>query len=76
MKKIYNTLVMMAIVAMTTTFISCDEDIAIANSLEGTWSGTMYVYTSYGGRNYYATSTDIEFIGDPLRLITGHIESR
>ena len=71
MKKIYNTLVMMAIVAMTATFTSCDEDIAIANSLEGTWSGTMYVYTSYNGHDYYATSTDIEFIGDPLRWTRG-----
>ena len=55
MKKIYNTLVMMAIVAMTATFTSCDEDIDIANSLEGTWTGTMYVYTSYNGHDYYAT---------------------
>ena len=42
-----------------------------ANSLEGTWSGMMYVSTSFGGHNYYAISTDIEFIGDPLSRTKG-----
>jgi len=71
MKKIYTLLMMAMIAAATCTMTSCDEDIDIANSLEGTWSGTMFVYTSYRGNNYYATSTDITFEGDPFRWTRG-----
>jgi hypothetical protein len=71
MKKIY-TLLMMAMAAMaTSTLTSCDEDVRIASTLEGTWAGTMYVYTSYQGTNYYATSTEITFDIDPFRFTSG-----
>lgn len=64
-------LVMMAMIATTATMTSCDKDIEIANSLEGTWAGTMYVYTGYHGHDYYATSTEITFEGDPFRWTRG-----
>lgn len=40
----------MALMAMT--FTSCDEDAEIAYTLEGTWSGNMYVSMEYDGRVY------------------------
>ena len=71
MKKIYNLLMMAMMAAATCTMTSCDEDIDIANSLEGTWTGTMFVYTDYRGTSYYATSTEITFEGDPFRWTRG-----
>ena len=71
MKKLY-TLLLMAIIATTTgTMTSCDEDTRIAATLEGTWAGTMYVYTNYHDTRYYATSTEITFNIDPFRFTKG-----
>lgn len=71
MKKIYSmrTMAMMAITAMTMS--SCDEDIAIATTLEGTWRGDMYVSSYWNGRDYYATATEITFNGDPFSWTRG-----
>ena len=71
MKKLYTLLMMAMMAAATCTMTSCDEDIDIANSLEGTWSGTMFVYTDYRDSRYYATSTEITFEGDPFRWTRG-----
>ncbi|MBR6275482.1 MAG: hepatitis A virus cellular receptor 1 [Prevotella sp.] len=71
MKKIH-TLMMTALMAvMTISLTACDEDVLIAETLEGTWAGTMYVYTSYHDTRYYATSTEITFEGDPFRWTRG-----
>lgn len=72
MKKLY-TMLMMAMMALTaTTMTSCDEDSMIAYTLEGTWQGNMYVSSYYGGRNYYATQTEITFDRDPFRWSSGY----
>lgn len=71
MKKIYTLLMMAMMATATCTLTSCDEDIDIANSLEGTWSGTMFVYTDYRDSRYYATSTEITFEGAPFRWTRG-----
>jgi hypothetical protein len=42
-----------------------------SGSLEGTWSGNMYVSSYYGGRDYYATHTEITFLQDPLHFTKG-----
>ena len=68
MKKLY-TLMMMAMMAFT--FTAC-EDEYIADTLEGTWSGNMYVSSYYGGHDYYATRTEITFNLDPFRFTRGH----
>ena len=47
------------------------ENPSIAISLEGTWSGTMNVYTNYNDHDYHVISTDIEFIGDPIHATKG-----
>lgn len=70
--KILKTYLMTALMALTATtmFTSC-EDERIADTLEGTWSGNMYVSTYYGGRDYYATHTEITFLLDPFRFTKG-----
>lgn len=71
MKKFYN-LLMIAMMAVTTgSLTSCDEDVLIADTLEGTWEGNMYVSSYYNGRDYYATRTEITFLIDPFRFTRG-----
>jgi hypothetical protein len=67
MKKLY-TLMMMAV--MLLTFTSCEDEM-IADTLEGTWSGNMYVSSYYQGHDYYATKTEITFNIDPFRFTRG-----
>ena len=55
MKKFTSILTMAFIALMAMTFTSCDEDAEIAYTLEGTWSGNMYVSMEYDGRVYDAT---------------------
>ena len=68
MKKIYS-LMMMAMMALT--FTSCEDEM-IADTLEGPWSGNMYVSSYYNGRDYYATRTEITFSLDPFRFTRGY----
>jgi len=67
MKKLY-TMMMMAMMALT--FTACEDEM-IADTLEGTWSGNMYVSSYYDGRDYYATRTEITFTLDPFRFTKG-----
>lgn len=67
MKKLYVPF-LTAILAVL--FASC-EDERIASSLEGTWSGNMYVSSYYDGRDYYATHSEITFSIDPFRYTRG-----
>ena len=67
MKKLY-TLMMMAVMALA--FTSCEDEM-IADTLEGTWSGNMYVSSYYNGHDYYATRTEITFSIDPFRFTRG-----
>ena len=67
MKKFY-TMMMMAMMALT--FTACEDEM-IADTLEGTWSGNMYVSSYYDGRDYYATHTEITFSIDPFYYTKG-----
>lgn len=67
MKKIYTMLMM---VMMAVAFTSC-EDAEVARTLEGTWRGNMYISTSYGGRTYNATETEVTFLRDPYAYSSG-----
>lgn len=71
MKKKIGMLYTLAVLLMSAVLTSCDEDVQIALSLEGTWQGKMYVYTYYDGRDYYATSTEVTFEGDPFHWSKG-----
>jgi len=67
MKKLYT---MMLIATMALTFTACEDEI-IADTLEGTWSGNMYVSSYYDGHDYYATHTEITFDIGPFRFTKG-----
>ena len=68
MKKILYSVLALAIAAMT--FTACEDEF-IADRLEGTWSGNMYVSSYYDGHDYYATHTEITFDLDPFRFTKG-----
>ena len=67
MKKIY-TMLMMAMMALA--FTSCEDEM-IADTLEGTWSGNMYISSNWDGRTYDITRTEITFEIDPFRFTKG-----
>ena len=58
MKKMFTMLMMAMMALMALTFTSC-EDEYIANTLEGTWKGNMYISSNWNGRTYDATYSDI-----------------
>ena len=61
-----------ALAMMTTLFTltSCDDQ-RIANTLEGTWSGNMYISSRYDGRVYDATYSEVTFLKDPYAYSSG-----
>lgn len=67
MKKIF-TMLMMAMMALA--FTSCEDEM-IADTLEGSWKGNMYISSYWNGRIYDATYTEITFLMDPLSLRSG-----
>ena len=67
MKKIY-TMLMMAMMALA--FTSCEDEM-IADTLEGTWSGNMYISSTWDGRTYDVTRSEITFEIDPFRFTKG-----
>ena len=71
MKKFYHLLLLAFMAITAATFTSCDEDTQIALTLEGVWQGNMYVSSSWNGRDYYATSTEITFEGDDYHWSRG-----
>lgn len=71
MKKFTSILAMAFMVLVAMTFTSCDEDAEIAYTLEGTWSGNMYVSMEYDGRVYDATYSELCFSRDPYRYSSG-----
>ena len=70
MKKLY-TLMMMAMMGMMTMSLTSCEDEYIADTLEGTWEGNMYISSEWDGRVYDATRTEITFSIDPFRFTRG-----
>lgn len=72
MKKwIYNIAwVMMAFVSLTLT--SCDDDVEIARTLEGTWEGDMYTSIKFSdGRIYDISYSQICFLSNPYTYTSG-----
>ena len=70
MKKLY-TLMMMAMMGLMTMSLTSCEDEFIADTLEGTWEGNMYISSEWDGRVYDATRTEITFSIDPFRFTRG-----
>lgn len=69
MKKILSLISAMFIALSTLT--SCDEDVMISYNLEGSWSGNLYQVSTFNGKTYSASSSEIRFNGDPYRSTSG-----
>lgn len=61
MKKIISIMAILLMAMMPFALTSCDEDDEIADTLEGTWKGKMYVYHTYDGNDYEAVWSEISF---------------
>ncbi|MBQ6204917.1 MAG: hypothetical protein IJK46_12600 [Prevotella sp.] len=72
MKRLHTLLTMVAIAALSFTFTSCDEDEAIAYTLDGTWEGNIYVSHRWDGRYYDASHSYIYFDRDIYRNARGY----
>lgn len=70
MKKLISILTVLLIGLGTISLSSCDDEMT-AYTLEGTWEGDMYMGYYYGGREYYASYTVLEFLTDPLSNTSG-----
>ena len=70
MKKLY-TMMMMAMMGLMTVSLTSCEDEYIADTLEGTWKGNMFISSEWDGRYYNATSTEITFLKDPRTYSSG-----
>lgn len=71
MKKITTLMTLALLAVLSLSFTSCDDDDAIAYTLEGTWRGDMYVSSECNGRTYDATYSEICFLRDPYRYSSG-----
>lgn len=61
MKKFTSFLTMALMMLMSFSLTSCDEDATTAYYLDGSWSGYMYVQSSYDGQTYTSTYSEITF---------------
>ncbi len=71
MKK-FTSLLLMSLLALTTmTFVSCDDDDEIADTLWGVWEGDMYVSSYWDGQSYYSSYSEIAFDRNPNSYASG-----
>lgn len=71
MKKITSLLAVMAMAVLSLTMTSCDEDVYVADTLEGVWRGNMHVYSEWNGQVYTAYETEIAFDSNPYEYSSG-----
>ena len=62
-------IILIALVGLT--FTSCDEDIITGSTIQGVWSGKMYVTSEWDGYTYTSSRTEIEFCGDDFNVTRG-----
>ena len=72
MKKLYTMMMMAMMGMMAMSFTSCETDEYIANTLEGTWKGNMYIHSDWAGSTYNATYSEITFLKDPYTYSEGN----
>lgn len=70
MKKFISIMTML-LTALTSLSLSSCDDGNIADTLEGTWKGNMYVSSSYNNQVYDATYSEICFSEDPYAYANG-----
>lgn len=70
MKKFTKTIAFAFMAMLAFSLTSC-EDNEIARTLEGTWEGNMYAVSRYGGRDYFASYSQVCFLRDPGAFSSG-----
>lgn len=71
MKKLTSLFAMIMAAMMSFTFVSCDDDDEIADTLWGVWEGDMYVTSEWNGKEYYSSYSVIQFDKDPYDYASG-----
>lgn len=71
MKKFTSILATIMLAVMSLTFVSCDDDSYIADSLWGVWEGDMYVTSQWNGNTYYSSYSVLAFDKDPYEYASG-----
>lgn len=61
MKKIFTFISAIVLALGALTLTSCNQDQMIGMTLDGSWSGNMYIQTSWDGYTYQTTYSEIEF---------------
>ena len=69
MKKFTSLSAIIMMMAMAFTFVSCDDDEYIADTLWGVWQGDMHVYHEWSGTYYEAHESVIQFQRRALGLL-------
>ena len=69
-KSIRNIITACMAALMTIGFTSCEDEI-IADTLQGTWEGNMYVTHAWNNRVYQSVYSEIEFLLDPFHYTSG-----
>ena len=71
MKKFTSIFATMILAVLSLTFVSCDDDSYIADSLWGVWEGDMYVTSEWNGHTYYSSYSVLAFDKDPYEYSSG-----
>lgn len=71
MKKLTSLFAMIMAAMMSFTFVSCDDDDEIADTLWGVWEGDMYVTSDWNGHTYRSSYSVIQFDKDPYDYASG-----
>ena len=72
MKKFKSLMAVVALCALSLTFVGCNDDDYIADTLWGVWEGDMQVSVEdYYGNVYYAYETELAFDRDPYEYASG-----
>ena len=71
MKKFISIISVIIFAVTPFTFVSCDEDYEIADTLWGVWEGKMYVQSTWNGQTYMSSYSVIQFDRAPNHYDSG-----
>lgn len=71
MKRFTSLLASLAVACLSLTFVGCDEDYEVADTLWGVWEGNMYVENYYNGMSYRSSYSVIQFDLSPNKYDAG-----
>lgn len=71
MKKFKSLMAVVALCALSLTFVGCNDDDYIADTLWGVWEGDMQVWSEWNGHYYESHDTEIAFDRSPYEYSSG-----